>query len=67
MENTAEVREYYGIEFVDIVCDPSETWSQICEDCLTDEVPESKLSVDPTYSKCGVAGCHNDADYYIDF
>lgn len=63
--------KYQGIEFDDYVYDSEyeHTWSHICNSCvvkhsiseaLLDDIPSSDVT-------CGVNGCQNEADYYIDF
>lgn len=60
--------EHFGITFDDVVEDPDNHWSQICQKC-TDEndIPDDALSLNPAYTTCGVEGCYNNAEYYIDF
>lgn len=42
-------------------------WSQLCEECV-DKLSVSKAVLDGAGSGlCGVKGCLNESDYYIDF
>ena len=53
-------------KFDDVVEDEG-LWSQICKGCV-EELYVSKSLLDDTGSGiCGVKGCSNKADYYIDF
>ena len=60
--------EYQGISFDDVVKDDDgHLWSQICSECAK-KVKPGKHSLDDVGSGiCGVEGCENEADYYIDF
>jgi len=44
-------------------------WSQICTDCVKNnkEIIKTILLDDCGQGICGVEGCTNEADYYIDF
>lgn len=43
-------------------------WSQICKNCVNKHnINDSCLSDIPHESICGVEGCEEEADYYIDF
>ena len=43
-------------------------WSQICENCVTaHDIPRIMLDTDRGYGICGIEGCANEADHYIDF
>lgn len=55
------------IEFDDYTDDEDNVWSQICNDCKQQlDFDYAKLS-DGGSGICGVKGCNNEADYYIDF
>ena len=52
--------------FDDVVADRDGEWSQICSQCASSiHLPKSG-SVGGVCI-CGVAGCNNEADYYVDF
>ena len=61
---------YKGIVFDDVILKESEDlndWSQICQECK-DGHNISIDVLDHTGSGiCGVEGCNNEAEYYIDF
>ena len=57
---------FNGIEFDDWTVGDYGTWSQVCNDC-TKSFDHSLLSDCPGEPICGVKGCENIADYYIDF
>ena len=43
-------------------------WASVCVPCITRyEIPEAVLSDCPCSDTCGVKGCSNEADFYIDF
>jgi uncharacterized protein YjbK len=62
--------EYNGIIFDDAerkYDENSNDWSQICKHCAEQHnIDHDKLDEFGS-GICGVAGCHNEADYYIDF
>lgn len=48
--------------------DDNNCWSQICDKCAKKyKVNERYLDVDGGGGICGVKGCENEADHYIDF
>ncbi len=66
---------FQGIVFDDVVLKDSDgyrDWSQVCHDCMKEyqlhahkdatikDIPVAGLT-------CGIAGCTNEADFYIDF
>lgn len=55
-------------EFDDITKDGNgQEWSQICSKCVTKKgIKESTLD-DAGSGICGIKGCSNESDYYIDF
>jgi hypothetical protein len=57
-----------GVTFDDFVINEDGTeWSQICLECV-DKHKISTFYLDNEGSGiCGVEGCHNEADFYIDF
>lgn len=66
----SKVLKYKGIVFDDyVIVSESDAWSQICSGCA------KKLNIPPIMLDshlgaeyiCGVEGCENEADYYIDF
>lgn len=59
--------EYQGISFDDVVEDEYSLWSQVCPECARKfNFPERMLD-DAGSGICGVKGCSNESDYYIDF
>jgi hypothetical protein len=43
-------------------------WSQVCESCrIKYNIPASMLDENSGSGICGVQGCLNDSDHYIDF
>lgn len=59
---------YKGIKFDDIETEEGCSQSQVCCDCVSKH-NINKSILDPTASNpiCGIKGCENEADYYIDF
>lgn len=60
---------YYGVEFDDVIDDEYGVWSQLCKSCFEkykDKFPTSSID-DVAGGICGVSGCMNEAEYYIDF
>ena len=54
-------------DFVEDVSDQHE-WSQICEECrVRYSIPDSMIDENNGSGICGVEGCNNEADHYIDF
>ncbi len=58
---------YLGVEFDDVTMDDGHKWSQICKSCSEKVSVSNKMISDPGSGICGVEGCGNEADYYIDF
>jgi hypothetical protein len=59
---------YSGIKFDDVTTDENgHKWSQICEACVERSHVSSKIISNPGSGICGVEGCNNEADFYIDF
>jgi hypothetical protein len=44
-------------------------WSTICEDCVNKHSIDRKHldEAGHMYGQCGIKGCQNDSDFYIDF
>ena len=61
---------YNGIKFDDYVTeDELGRWSQICEGCrqeYIDKISDEDLELEHGYGICGVSGCENEAEHYID-
>ena len=65
--------EFNSVIFDDVVLKPHEDsndWSQICQECL-DENNFDKMACYIDYDMgsgiCGVEGCQNESNHYIDF
>ena len=60
---------YATTEFDDWVHDEGGVWSTICEDCLqkSDFSVQYGVKWNEGNGFCGVAGCEEKADHYIDF
>lgn len=61
-----------NIEFDDVVItDDNKKWSQICESCREkyNLANNDDYSIDYNvgYGICGIVGCNNESDHYIDF
>ena len=56
-----------NVLFDDIVTDEYGTWTQICESCAEKYNFYGRLSNISGDCICGVFGCENEADYYLDF
>ena len=58
----------FGTDFDDYVIDgDGHIWSQVCNSCIAiHKLPESALD-DIGEGICGIVGCTNEADKYIDF
>lgn len=55
-------------KFDDVVRDEDGVWSHICDECIERlGVDDELLSDNAGYAICGVIGCENDADHYINF
>lgn len=45
-----------------------EMWSQVCESCrLKYNIPDNVIDKDAGSGICGIEGCSNESDHYIDF
>ncbi|GHU42322.1 hypothetical protein FACS1894111_06070 [Clostridia bacterium] len=44
-----------------------EYWTQICKSCTKKHEIEEKLLDEAGSGICGVEGCENESDYYLDF
>lgn len=60
---------YKGVKFDDYTSDSVGSWSQVCK-CCSDRFED--LNKDLEISEfgdglCGIEGCYNEAEYYIDF
>lgn len=61
-------KESLKVEFDDVVTDQDGgEWSQICKECVDAMDIEKSLLDDVGSGICGVKGCSNESDYYIDF
>lgn len=60
---------YNGIDFDDITTDEdNHNWSQVCNLCKEKHnISDDLLDYAPYNGLCGIEGCSNDANYYIDF
>jgi hypothetical protein len=61
--------DFNGIKFDDFVVDKEGgVWSQICDKCVEKHEIDVEKYLDPIGSGvCGVNGCKNDGDNYIDW
>lgn len=60
--------EFKGIKFDDYVTDEDgDGWSQMCRECVVKHQIDEKYLNDASNGICGVEGCNNESDYYIDF
>jgi hypothetical protein len=60
--------EYKSIKFDDVEIEGSCSWSQVCCDCVNKHnINKSILDETASSPICGIVGCENEADYYIDF
>lgn len=62
---------FRNIKFDDVSVGYDNVWTQICEGCrnkynLSDD-NEISIAYDEGNGICGVEGCENEADHYIDF
>lgn len=56
-----------SVVFDDFTRDEYGYWSQICQHCVDKyKINYNRLAED-SHGICGVSGCENQADYYIDF
>lgn len=58
---------FQGVEFNDTTQDEVSHWAGICQECVTKHNISEKYLDEGGSGICGVAGCSNEADYYIDF
>jgi len=58
---------FKGVAFDDITVDEYGEWSQICQECLDNHNLHAREDYPGEECTCGVVGCQNQADYYIDF
>lgn len=63
--------EYRGVKFDDYTINEDKTvWSQICNECCVKESHNIRyvdLDFHSGHGICGVKGCSNESDHYIDF
>ena len=60
--------KFNGIAFDDVTMDEDgHYWSQICKSCAEKHNMPDSLLDECGSGICGVQGCENEADYYIDF
>lgn len=56
------------VKFDDFEEDEYGTWSQICQSCVDKyNIDEHCLDIESGRGICGVEGCENESDHYIDF
>lgn len=62
---------FKGITFDDVSLketDDLNDWSQICQECVDKhKINEKHLDLGSGNGICGVEGCSNESDHYIDF
>jgi hypothetical protein len=61
---------FNGIVFDDVsekIDSELNDWSQICQPCVTKYSVHIRHLDEAGQGTCGVEGCENEADYYIDF
>ena len=59
---------FNNIQFDDITVDEESEWSQICKACVNKNgIEERYLDEVGDAGTCGVEGCENESEYYIDF
>lgn len=51
--------------FNDIVLEETSTWTQVCEKCAENHSELGHLEEIPINLTCGVSGCNNEAQYYL--
>lgn len=56
-----------SVAFDDFTRDEYGYWSQICQHCVDKYKINFNLLAEDGHGICGVSGCENQADYYIDF
>lgn len=56
-----------SVVFDDFTRDEYGCWSQICQHCVDKYKIHFNRLADDGHGICGVSGCENQADYYIDF
>ena len=55
------------IQFDDIVIDKLGSWTQVCDKCIKNHLLEVWDEIPSDGFICGVKGCSNIANYYLDF
>jgi hypothetical protein len=59
---------FKGVMFDDVTKeDEYNDWSQICQSCVDRHKVDKNCLDDAGQGICGVEGCENESDYYIDF
>jgi hypothetical protein len=62
---------YKRVEFDDFTQDAADNggryWTQMCKKCVDKHGIDEKLLDNAGQGICGVAGCENESDYYVDF
>jgi hypothetical protein len=66
-KNGCENLIYNGIVFEDFVVGDYGLWSQICDSCISEHQIDGAFLDDVGSGLCGVKGCDNESDNYIDF
>lgn len=61
------VLKYKDIIFDDFTDGEYNLWSQVCESCRHKHNFPDEMLDEVGGGICGVEGCNNEADYYIDF
>jgi hypothetical protein len=59
--------EYSLVIFDDFIIEDEGNWSQICDKCFLKHFSSHSVTNIPNSLICGVEGCQNEADYYLDF
>jgi hypothetical protein len=60
--------DFNGIKFDDFVVDADGgVWSQVCNGCVDNHKIDEKHLSDEGSGICGVNGCDNESDKYIDW
>lgn len=60
---------FNGVDFDDCTLnEDGSQWSQICDKCLIKyDFKKNKIDEQSGSGTCGIKGCVNEADHYIDF
>ena len=62
------IKQYNGLSFNDFTNGDYGEWTQVCERCVAEHaINESLLDKCPSTPICGMFGCQNESDYYLDF